>query len=46
VLRDKAGRPMVRLHGRAAARAAALGIAEIALSLSHTRGLAVASAVA
>lgn len=46
VLRDQAGRPTVFLHGRAAERAATLGTSEIALSLSHTRSCAVASAVA
>ena len=46
VLRDQAGRPTVCLRGRAAERAATLGAGEIALSLSHTRGCAVASAVA
>lgn len=46
ILRDQAGRPVVILHGRAADRAASLGLGPIALSLSHTRLHAIASAVA
>jgi holo-[acyl-carrier protein] synthase len=46
VLRDPQGRPALALHGRAAKRARALGLGPIALSLSHTREHAIASAVA
>ncbi|MEI7643128.1 MAG: holo-ACP synthase [Chloroflexales bacterium] len=46
VLRAADGRPSLRLHGPAAAAATALGIAELALSLSHSGGNAVASVVA
>jgi len=40
------GPPTVRLHGRARAYAAALGIRRISLSLSHTTDLAIAYVVA
>jgi holo-[acyl-carrier protein] synthase len=46
VLSGAGGRPALALYGRAAARARALGLAEIAISLSHTREHAIASAVA
>jgi holo-[acyl-carrier protein] synthase len=46
VLADEFGRPTVTLTGRAAERFKALGITQIALSLSHTRLHAVASVVA
>jgi holo-[acyl-carrier protein] synthase len=46
VLSDPQGRPALTLHGRAAERARALGFGPIALSLSHTREHAIASAVA
>ena len=46
ILPDPQGRPALTLHGRAAERARALGIDIIALSLSHTREHAIASAVA
>lgn len=45
-LGDARGRPTLTLHGRAAERAHDLGLAEIALSLSHTRMHAIASVVA
>lgn len=45
VARGPGGRPLLRLHGGAAAAAARLGIAELALSVSHSGGLAVASVV-
>lgn len=38
--------PELRLHGRAAEIAASLGIAHLTLSLTHTRGLAMAVVVA
>jgi holo-[acyl-carrier protein] synthase len=40
------GAPAIRLHGRAAASAAQLGIRRIHLSLSHTAELAIAYVVA
>ncbi len=46
VLGDAHGRPRLALHGRAAARARALGIAELSVSLSHTREHAIACVVA
>ena len=46
VLSDAQGRPALALHGRAAARAHTLGLGPIALSLSHTREHAIASAIA
>jgi holo-[acyl-carrier protein] synthase len=46
VLSDAQGRPALTLHGRAEACARALGLGPIALSLSHTREHAIASAVA
>src|SRR5215211_1131670 len=46
VLSDPQGRPALALHGRAAERARSLGLGPIALSLSHTRQHAIASAVA
>ena len=46
VLPDPHGRPTLTLYGRAAERAHALGLGPIALSLSHTREHAIASAVA
>lgn len=46
VVREVSGRPVPALHGRAAQRAAELGIIELHLSLSFTHTTAVASAVA
>lgn len=46
ILADPLGKPLVTLHGRAAARAARLGLAEFAISLSHSRENAVAMVVA
>ncbi len=43
--RDENGRPIAVLAGRAAQIAAEQGVREIALSLSHTRDVAVANAV-
>ena len=43
---DTRGRPLVTLHGPAAARAAALGLSHLALSLSHTHEHAIAFVVA
>jgi holo-[acyl-carrier protein] synthase len=46
VIRLPGGRPALRLHGRAAAHAAALGWTTAALSLSHTGQSALASVIA
>lgn len=46
IVLDEHGAPVVELTGTAAALAAAAGIDDIAVSLSHERGLALASAVA
>lgn len=46
VVREADGRPTLHLHGPAAAAAEALGIASIALSMSHSGGNAIASVVA
>lgn len=46
IIADLRGKPHVRLHGRAAERAQALGLAHFAISLSHSRDFAVASVVA
>jgi len=46
VVREGNGRPTPRLSGRAAERAAELGVIEMHLSLSFTKSTAVASAVA
>jgi holo-[acyl-carrier protein] synthase len=46
VIRLPGGRPALRLHGRAAAHAAALGWTTTALSLSHTNQSALASVIA
>lgn len=42
---DPLGKPQVTLRGAVAERAAALGIARIEVSITHARGLAVASAI-
>ncbi|HET6381725.1 MAG TPA: holo-ACP synthase [candidate division Zixibacteria bacterium] len=46
VLPNWAGQPQVRLHARAAARAARLGLEEVTVSISHERRMAVAVAIA
>jgi holo-[acyl-carrier protein] synthase len=46
ILGDERGKPLVRLHGRAKARAEELGLSEFAVSLSHSRDYAVAFVVA
>ena len=46
VLNDMRGKPFVRLAGRAAERAAELGLSEWAISLSHSRDHAIAFVVA
>ena len=45
VLRQPGGRPTLQFHGRAAQFAARLGAAHVALSLTHTSELAMASVV-
>ncbi len=45
VLPNRRGKPIVFLHGRAKERAKALGIKELAISLSHSKEFAVASVV-
>ncbi len=46
VLPDRRGRPLVYLYGKAEHRASTLGLTEIAVSLSHDGGLAIALVVA
>ncbi|EFO79816.1 holo-acyl-carrier-protein synthase [Oscillochloris trichoides DG-6] len=46
VVRESDGRPSLRLHGPAAARATQLGLTSIALSISHSGEYALASVVA
>jgi len=45
-LPDEKGKPVLHLHGRAAARAAELGLTEWSISLSHGRDVAIAFVVA
>jgi holo-[acyl-carrier protein] synthase len=45
VVREASGKPSLRFHGRAAERAARLGAVHFALSLTHTKELAMASVV-
>ena len=46
ILPDPRGKPLVTLHGRAAKRAADIGLTQFAISLSHSRDFAVAMVVA
>ena len=46
VVRAPSGAPSPRLHGRARRRAERLGVTQIAISLSHSRGYAMVVAVA
>jgi holo-[acyl-carrier protein] synthase len=46
IVGDMRGKPLVRLHGRAAERAGELGLTEWAVSLSHTHEHAIAFVVA
>lgn len=46
IVRDPAGPPRVRLAGDAAVHAKRLGVVEILVSITHTRDLALAAAVA
>ncbi len=45
VLRDSAGKPLIRFHGAGARTAAALGADSVHTSISHTSGLACACVV-
>jgi holo-[acyl-carrier protein] synthase len=45
ILPDRRRAPLVFLHGRARRRARRLGLGDVAISLSHSRDYAVASAV-
>ena len=45
VVRERGGRPTLQLHGRAAQIASRLGVVSIALSITHTAQLAMASVV-
>ena len=45
VTRRRSGEPGIELHGRAIERARSIGIDRLAVSLSHSRGFAVASVV-
>ena len=46
VHREPSGAPAIRLHGRAAERAAVLGLTGFAVSMSHSRQYAVAFVIA
>ena len=46
ILPDPLGKPTVTLHGRAAERAASLGLGPVSVSITHTGDLAIAFAVA
>jgi len=46
ILPNRAGQPQVYLHGRASARAEAMGLGEMTVSISHERRMAVAVAMA
>ena len=45
VVRDEDGRPWLRFHGRAAARASELGVTKVHLTLTHTHVTAAAVVV-
>lgn len=45
IARPEGARPVLRLNGKAAERAAELGVSEMAVSLSHSRDVAVAIVV-
>jgi holo-[acyl-carrier protein] synthase len=45
VVREPGGRPTIRFHGRAAQIAGSMGISHVALSLTHTAILSMASVV-
>jgi holo-[acyl-carrier protein] synthase len=45
VIREPGGRPTIRFHGRAGELAERMGVAQIALSITHTASLSMASVV-
>jgi holo-[acyl-carrier protein] synthase len=45
VIREPGGRPTIRFHGRAGELAERMGVAQIALSITHTDTLSMASVV-
>jgi holo-[acyl-carrier protein] synthase len=45
ILASSNDKPQVRLHGRAGVKAQELGLEDIAISLSHSRDYAIASAI-
>ena len=45
VVREPGGRPAIRFHGRAAHIARALGVDHVALSVTHTAALSMASVI-
>jgi holo-[acyl-carrier protein] synthase len=45
ILSNRRGKPLIYLHGRACSRAEKLGLRGLAISLSHSRELAIASVV-
>jgi holo-[acyl-carrier protein] synthase len=45
IVKERSGRPCVRLHGEVAAWAERSGLADVDVSMSHSAGLAVAQAV-
>lgn len=45
VVREPSGKPVLRLHGRAAQMAQRLGVARSSLSLTHTADMAMASVI-
>jgi len=45
VVREPGGRPTIRFHGRAGELAGRMGVAQIALSITHTDTLSMASVV-
>ena len=45
VIREAGGRPTIRFHGRAGELAERMGVAQIALSITHTATLSMASVV-
>jgi holo-[acyl-carrier protein] synthase len=46
VVRERGGRPTIRLHGKTAAYASRLGVRTIALALTHTAQTAMAQVIA
>jgi holo-[acyl-carrier protein] synthase len=45
VVREPSGRPTIKFHGRAAEIARAMGVSHVALSITHTATLSMASVV-